>query len=198
MYSPSIKKLIAIFGKFPTVGQRTAARFAFYLLRLDNAKTKELIEAIVDLKKNVKVCPRCFNVHESENEFCAICSDSKRDRRLLCVVANETDLLSIEATKKYAGFYFVLGGSISGPKDDNLRSLRISQLEKLIKTDLKIGEIILAINPTSEGQATVLYLSQTLKPLGKKITKLGLGLPLGGELEYADEETLISALEGRK
>jgi len=198
MYSQSIQKLITILGKFPTVGQRTAARFAFYLLRLDNARTKELIEAIIDLKKNVKVCPRCYNVFESAGDLCAICRDGKRDRKILCVVTNETDLLSIEATKKYGGFYFILGGNISSPKDVAFGSLRIKQLEDRIKTDKDIDEVILAINPTSEGQTTVLYLNQTLKPFGKKITKLGLGLPLGGELEYADEETLISALEGRK
>jgi recombination protein RecR len=198
MYSLSIQRLIEIFGKFPTVGQRTAARFVFYLIKLDRTRTQELVNAITDLKKNVKICPLCFNVYESQKNLCPVCGESKRDKSILCVVTNETDLLAIETTKKYAGLYFILGGLISGLKEDDLKALRLKQLEARIKNDLGIKEIILAINPTSEGQTTTIYLNQLLRPFGKKITKLGLGLPIGAELEYADEETLASALEGRK
>ncbi len=198
MYSPSIQNLIDRFSKFPTVGPRTAARFVFYLMRLDNARVKELIQAIADLKMNIKNCPMCFNVYETDKEFCPVCADSKRDKSLLCVVANETDLASIEKTKTYKGLYFILGGTVSTLRKESLAGLRIAELENRIKTSKSIFEIILAINPTSEGQTTIQYLDKTLKPLNKKITKLGLGLPLGGELEYADEETLSSALEGRK
>lgn len=190
--------MIEIFGKFPTVGQRTAARFVFYLIKLDKARTQELINAIVDLKKNVKTCPRCFNVFESAKEICEICADQGRDKSLLCVVASETDLASIEKIKKFKGLYFILGGTISGFKKEDLERLRIKQLENRIKSDPGIKEVIMAINPTSDGQTTILYLTEILKPFNKKITRLGLGLPLGGELEYADEETLSSAFESRK
>ena len=140
----------------------------------------------------------CFNVYESEKPLCPVCADSKRDKSLLCVVANETDLATIEKTKTYKGLYFILGGTVSTLRKENLSGLRITELENRIKTSKSIAEIILAINPTSEGQTTILYLDKIIKPLDKKITKLGLGLPIGGELEYADEETLSSALEGRK
>ncbi|MFZ3074018.1 MAG: recombination mediator RecR [Minisyncoccales bacterium] len=198
MYSSSIQNLIDKFSKFPTIGPRTAARLVFYVLRLDNAKVKELIQAIADLKNNIKTCPICFNVYESEKPLCSVCADGKRDKSLLCVVANETDLASIEKTKIYKGLYFILGGTVSAVRKENLAGLRIAELENRIKTSKSINEIILAINPTSEGQTTIQHLDKTLKPLNKKITKLGLGLPMGGELEYADEETLSSALKGRK
>jgi recombination protein RecR len=198
MYSPSLQNLIDKFSKFPTVGPRTAARFVFYLMRLDNARVKELIKAIADLKNNIKTCPMCFNVYETEKALCPVCADSRRDKVMLCVVANETDLASIEKTKTYKGLYFILGGTVSTLRKENLAGLRLAELENRIKTSKSINEIILAINPTSEGHTTTLYLDKILKPLNKKITKLGLGLPMGGELEYADEETLSSALQGRK
>jgi recombination protein RecR len=164
----------------------------------DNKQVKELIQALADLKNRVKVCRLCFNAFESEKELCSVCSDSKREKSQLCVVANEIDLETLEKTKKYKGLYFVLGGTVSILKKENLAGLRIEQLEDRVKKGNYINEIILAINPTSEGQTTILYLEKILKPYGKKITKLGVGLPMGGELEYADEETLTSALEGRK
>lgn len=198
MYSSSIQKLIDIFSRFPTVGPRTAARFVFYLMRLDNGKVKELIQAIADLKMNIKTCPVCFNIYESEKALCPVCADSKRDKSMLCVVANETDLATIEKTKTYNGLYFVLGGTVSTLRKENLDGLRLAELETRVKTSKSIAEIILALNPTSEGHTTTLYLDKILKPLNKKITKLGLGLPIGGELEYADEETLNSSLKGRK
>ncbi|MFA6376569.1 MAG: recombination mediator RecR [Candidatus Paceibacterota bacterium] len=198
MYSPSIQNLIDKFAKFPTVGPRTAARMVFYLLRLENTKINELIQAIAAVKKNIKTCPMCFNVFETDKMFCPVCADSKRDKSLLCVVANETDLAAVESIKTYKGLYFILGGTASLLRKDNLAGLRIAELENRIKTSQSIKEIILAINPTSEGRATTLYLERILKPLNKKMTKLGLGLPIGGELEYADDETLTSALAGRK
>jgi len=198
MYSPSIQNLIDKFSKFPTVGPRTAARFVFYLLRQDNKTVKELLAAIADLKNKIRTCPECFAAYESERPLCPVCGDSKRVRSLLCVVANDTDLASIEKTKTYKGFYFILGGTISEFKKDSSRHLHTEALLEKLKKDPRIAEIVLAINPTSEGLATIQYLQDTLKPLGKKITRLGVGLPLGGELEYADEETLASAISGRK
>jgi len=215
MFPPTIQKLIDLFSKFPTVGPRTAARFVFYLMRrpkeelaetpshlaprtaLRCSAIEELIKAISDLK-NVKICRLCFNPHEEETELCQICSDSRRDKSLLCILANETDLQALEKTKKYNGFYFVLGGTVSTFKRADIEKLRIKELTERIKSHPEIKEIIIATNPTTEGEATALYLERLLKPLNKKITRLGRGLPVGGELEYADEETLSSALESRK
>jgi len=201
MYSKSIQKLIDLFSKFPTVGPRTAARFAFYLLALSKEEIKNIIAVMVEMKNNVKFCSFCFQPFELSNKeakLCEICSNNARDKTLLCVVENETDLFSLEKTKKYPGRYFILGGTVSALKKADLEKLRIEELKERIKNNPEIQEIILAINPTPDGEATVLYLERFLKPLGKKITRLGRGLPIGAELEYADEETLSSALEGRK
>ena len=198
MYSPTIQKLIDLFSKFPTVGPRVASRFVFYLMGKKEEEVNELLAAISSLKRNVKLCSFCFNPFEGESELCPICSDPRRDKSLLCIISNETDLSAIEKTKKYNGLYFILGGTVSALKKADIEKLRIKELEELVKNHPEIKEIILAINPTTEGEATALYLERLLKPLGKKITRLGRGLPVGAELEYADEETLSSALEGRK
>lgn len=210
MQSKTIQKLIDIFSKFPTVGPRTAARFVFYLLRLPKEEVDNLISAISQLKNNIKTCEFCFKPFEPSAEtpiglVCEICRDVRRDRSLLCIVANETDLMAIEKTKKYNGLYFILGGTVSAFKKTDIEKLRIKELEEKVKNNREIKEIILAINPTTEGETTALYLERILKPWTsgelaelKKISRLGRGLPLGAELEYADEETLSSALEGRR
>ena len=198
MYPPSIQKLIDLFSKFPTVGPRTAARFVFYLLKLSKEEIENLTGAISDLKSAIKICPLCFNPFQSEGKLCQICANPSRDKSLLCVVEKETDLISIEKIKKYNGLYFILGGTVSAFKKTDLEKLRTKELEERIKAHSEIKEIIIAVNPTTEGETTALYLERLLKPLAKKITRLGRGLPVGGELEYADEETLSSALEGRK
>ncbi len=206
MYSKSIQKVIDLFSKFPTIGPRTATRFVFYLLRLPKEEIENLVSSILELKNKIKICKLCFKPFEtefssvkvSEDELCEICQNTRRDKTLLCIVANETDLMAIEKTKKYNGLYFILGGIVSTFKKSDVEKLRIKELEERIKNSETIQEIILAINPTTEGEATTLYLERFLKPLGKKITRLGRGLPVGGELEYADEETLSSALESRK
>lgn len=198
MFSPTIQKLIDLFSKFPAVGPRTAARFVFYLLKKQKDKIDELTDAILKLKEKVKLCPNCFNPYEAESEFCEICSNPIRDKSLLCVTASETDLQAIEKTKKYKGLYFILGGTVSALKKADIEKLRIKELEEKLKNTPEINEVILALNPTTEGQATALYLERILKPFNKKITRLGRGLPVGGELEYADEETLTSALESRR
>ncbi len=208
MFPPSIQKLIDLFSKFPTVGPRTASRFVFYLMRLTKEEIEELLNSISNLKKAVKTCSFCFNLFEpptnaltggkSEGKLCPICSNLSRDKTLLCVVANETDLVAIEKTKKYNGLYFILGGTVSALKKADIEKLRIKELEERIKNHLQIKEIIIATNPTTEGEATALYLERLLKPFRKKISRLGRGLPVGAELEYADEETLGSALESRK
>ena len=213
MYSPTIQKLINLFSKFPTVGPRTASRFVFYLMGKKEKEVNELLAAISSLKRNVKLCSFCFNPFEPfdtaegkpSGEFCPICSDPRRDKSLLCIISNETDLSAIEKTKKYNGLYFILGGTVSALKKADIEKLRTKELAEKIKTHPEIKEIILAINPTTEGEATALYLERLLKPFTcgepgrtKKITRLGRGLPIGGELEYADEETLGSALKGRR
>ncbi|MDO8663235.1 MAG: recombination mediator RecR [Candidatus Wildermuthbacteria bacterium] len=198
MYSQSIQKLIDLFSKFPTIGPRTAARFVFYLMRAKNEEVNEFLKSIVGLKKNVKICSLCFNSFEGDGKYCPICSNPGRDKTLLCVVVNETDLAAIEKTKKFKGFYFVLGGQIIKLRAEDIKKLRIKELEERLKNSPEVGEIILAFNSNTEGEATALYLERILKPFNKKISRLGRGLPVGGELEYADEETLSSALEGRK
>ena len=198
MYSKTTQKLIDLFSKFPTVGPRTASRFVFYLLRLPKEEVDKLVSSTSELKNNIKICKSCFNPFESENELCQICSNPARNKSLLCVVANETDLTTIEKTKKYQGLYFILGGTVSALKKTDLEKLRIKELENTIKNRSEIQEIILAMNATTDGEATVLYLERFLKPMNKKITRLGRGLPVGAELEYADEETLRAAFEGRK
>ena len=212
MFSPTIQKLIDKFSQFPTVGPRTAARFVLYLIKLPPKDFKEFIKALLDLKKEVKICSFCFKPFEESHtpqkknsKLCEICQDPGRDRTLLCVVEKETDLISLEKTKKYKGLYFVLGGVISRLKKENFHNLRVKELKERVKNPQKFGlldakfkEILIATNPTTEGETTRLYLERVLRPLNKKITSLGRGLPIGGELEYADEETLSSALEGRR
>ena len=200
-YPSTIQKLINLFSKFPTVGPKTAARFVFYLLKSKKEDIDELIDTISNLKKNVKTCSFCFNSYElpdSQSKVCQICSDPKRDKSLILVVEKETDLIAIEKTKKYKGLYFILGGVISTLRKKDVEKIKSEQLKERVKRNPQIKEIIIATNPTSKGESTALYLERLLKPFNKKITRLGRGLPVGGELEYADQETLRSALEGRK
>ncbi|MBZ9577863.1 recombination mediator RecR [Patescibacteria group bacterium] len=197
MYPKSIQKLIDLFSKFPTVGPRTAARFVFYLIKLPQEKFDELLASITNLKKAIRICSSCFNPFEdSEETLCSICRDNSRDKTLLCVIEKETDLISIEKTKKYKGLYFILGGTISFKKADS-KKIRIEELKERIKNN-GFKEIIIATNSTTEGEATALFIKRELKSFNIKTTRLGRGLPVGGELEYADEDTLSSAFEGRK
>ena len=198
-YPSSIQKLIDLFSKFPTVGPKTAARFVFYLLKSDKEEVDELIFSISNLKRNIKTCSSCFSSFESNsNELCEICSDDSRDKNLLCIVEKEIDLKTLERIKKYKGRYFILGGVISHLKKEGKKEIRTKKLKKRIRQNPEIKEIIIATNSTAEGEATALYLERELKGFNKKITRLARGLPIGGELEYADEETLKSALEDRK
>lgn len=197
MYPPAIQKLIDLFSKFPTVGPRTAARFVFYLIKLPQDNFDELLNSITNLRKSIKICSFCFNPFEdSEETLCSICRDNSRDKTLLCVIEKEIDLISIEKTKKYKGLYFILGGTINLNKN-NKNNIKIEELKQRIENN-GFKEIIIATNPTTEGEATALYIKRELKSFNIKITRLGRGLPVGGELEYTDEETLTSAFEGRK
>lgn len=204
MYSKKIQKLIDLFSRFPGVGPKTATRFVFFLLNQNGKQEiKDLAEAIMELQESLKHCDFCFKFFEGQGNLCEICSDGSRDRTLLCVVEKETDLVSIENSKIYKGLYFVLGRTLRTLNKEELDDFPLKELKQRIQSPKKFGiptsfqEIILGLNPTVEGETTVLYLKRELKDLNKKITRLGRGLPVGGELEYADPETLRSALEKR-
>jgi recombination protein RecR len=209
----SIEKLINIFKKFPTVGSRTAGRFVYYLMKLPKERIDELIGAVTELKNKIKLCQLCFNPFEpasaingfgeagGDGQLCPICKNPSRNKNLLCIVEKETDLLSIESTKKYNGLYFILGGTVATMKKEDTSQLRIEELKKRVKGN-NFTEVIVALNPTPEGRTTSILIENTIKETlptqNFKITHLAKGIPVGGELEYADEETLESALEGRK
>lgn len=202
----SIERLKNIFSKFPTVGPRTAGRFVYYLAKMPKEKIDELVLAITDLKNNIKLCRFCFNPFEADGEICAICKNPSRDKNLLCIIEKEADLITIENTKKYKGLYFILGGTIGMMRKEDISKLRIEQLKKRIFEN-NFSEIIVALNPTPEGKTTSILVESAIKDVwqktdsfsqNRKITHLAKGIPVGGELEYADEETLESALEGRK
>lgn len=194
-YSPSIEKLIENFEKLPSIGHKTAIRLAFHMLDLDQERTDEFISSIVEAKRNLRYCSQCFNI--SDTDPCQICSSPKRDDTIICVVEDVRDVIAMERTHEFKGVYHVLHGSISpmngiGPDDIKIKEL----LARLSNGSVK--EIILATNPRVEGEATAIYLSKIIKPLGIKVTRIAQGIPVGGDLEYTDEVTLSQALEGRR
>ncbi len=194
-YSPSIEKLIESFEKLPSIGHKTAVRLAFHMLDLNSEDTKEFIDSIVNAKKNLKFCNICFNI--SDTDPCPICSSPKRDSSIICVVEDVRDIMAMERTHEFKGVYHVLHGTISpmngiGPEDIKIKEL----LNRIENNDIK--EIIIATNPRVEGEATAIYLSKIIKPMGIKVTRIAHGIPVGGDLEYTDEITLTKALEGRR
>ena len=207
MYPKTIQKLIDRFSRFPTVGPRTAARFVFYLLKLSPQETEELIYDIQSLREHIILCSFCFNSFEKEQEeqtLCTICQNSSR-KATLCIVEKESDLETLEKTGAYQGVYFVLGGTVGALKKEDIQTIPMEELKKRVEKPNEFGlpysaleEIIIATNPTTEGEATALYLERTLKSLTISVTRLARGLPVGAELEYSDEETLRSSLENRK
>ena len=195
LYSPSIEKLIESFEKLPSIGHKTAARLAFYMLDLNESDTTEFINSIVNAKKNLKFCSKCYNI--SDTDPCPICGNPKRDASTICVVEDVRDIVAMEKTHEFKGTYHVLHGSISpmngiGPDDIKLKEL----LARL--SDGTVKELILATNPRVEGEATAMYISKLVKPMGIKVTRIAHGIPVGGDLEYTDEVTLSKALEGRR
>ena len=193
-YSPSIEKLIESFEKLPSIGHKTAQRLAFYMLDLSNEEAEEFTNSILNAKKNLKFCSKCFNI--SDTDPCNICSNPKRDSSTICVVEDVRDVIAMERTHEYGGLYHVLHGSISpmngiGPDDIKIKELLSRTMDGSVK------EVILATNPRVEGEATSMYISKLLKPLGIKSTRIARGIPVGGDLEYTDEITLTKALEGR-
>ena len=194
-YSPSIEKLIQSFEKLPSIGNKTAARLAFYILNASEEETNEFVSSIINAKKNLKYCSKCFNI--SDTDPCTICANPKRDQSQICVVEDVRDIIAMERTHEFKGVYHVLHGSISpmngiGPDDIKIKEL----LARLM--DGQVKEVILATNPRVEGEATAMYLSKLIKPLGIKVTRIAHGIPVGGDLEYTDEITLTKALEGRR
>ena len=194
-YSPSIEKLIESFEKLPSIGSKTAARLAFYILDASEEETNEFISAIVNAKKNLKYCSKCYNI--SDTDPCMICSNPKRDQSVICVVEDVRDIIAMERTHEFKGVYHVLHGSISPMNGVGPDDIRIKELLSRIM-DGGIKEIILATNPRVEGEATAMYISKLVKPLGIKVTRIAHGIPVGGDLEYIDEVTLSKALEGRR
>ena len=194
MFPKSFQKLIDHFAALPSVGPKMAERLVLYLWKYDQEKLDDFSEIIKNLKKNIHFCTQCFNI--SENGLCAICQDKKRDGSIICVVEDPLDVISLEKTRRMRGLYHVLGGTINAPVDKN-HPLKIKELLARLKKE-KISEVIIATNPTTEGEATALYLSRFIKPLHIKTTRLARGLPTGGDIEYADEATLGGAIEGRK
>ena len=190
----SIQNLINHFSQLPTVGPKTAERYVFYLLKQNSEQLQKFAQSIAELKEKTTVCQTCFAIAESSP--CLICSDQKRNRLIICVVADTRDMLTIEATKQYNGLYHILDGTINAIESIKPEQLNIKQLIVRIKQN-GIKEIILALNPDLEGETTAMYLAKLLKSLNIKITRLAKGLPMGADLEYADEITLTNALKYR-
>jgi recombination protein RecR len=192
---PSVTELIQTFAELPGIGPKTASRLAFFLLRGKSELAMRLAEALRGLVENTRFCSTCYNV--TEDDPCPICADPTRDQSVVCVVEEPMDLLSLERTENYKGIYHVLHGALSPLEGIFAEDLRIAELEKRVR-EHELKEVLLATNPTSEGDYTAAYLLQRLKPLGVRITRLGRGLPVGGDLEYADPVTLSRALESRQ
>ena len=194
-YSPSIEKLIESCERLPSIGHKTAVRLAFHMLDLSKEETEEFINSIINAKEKLKYCSNCYNI--SDTDPCPICSSPKRDNSVICVVEDVRDVMAMERTHEFKGVYHVLHGTISpmngiGPEDIKIKEL----LNRIANNDIK--EIIIATNPRVEGEATAIYLSKIIKPLGIKVTRIAHGIPVGGDLEYTDEVTLSKALEGRR
>ncbi|MEK7653122.1 MAG: recombination mediator RecR [Patescibacteria group bacterium] len=195
-YPSSIQNLINQFAKLPSVGPKTAERLVFYLLKQPESELHQFGEAIENIKGKIKICSRCFNF--SENDPCPICADPRRDQKMICLVAKPQDVIALEKTGIYQGVYHVLGGNINPLENIAPENIKINELVGRIKNN-GVTEIILALNPDIEGETTALYLVKLLKQFPNlKITRLARGLPMGADLEYADEVTLENAINGRR
>ena len=190
----SIEQLAEQFAQLPGIGRKTAQRLALYVLKMSRDEVITMAKALVNVKDKVRYCPICSNI--TETDPCAICSNTKRDRSFICVVEEPHDVLAIEKTNEFKGLYHVLGGALSPLDGIGPEELKIKELLQRLSNST-IEEIILALNPNVEGETTTLYLSRLLKPLGIKVTRIARGLPVGSDLEFADEATLSRAFEGR-
>lgn len=194
-YDGAVQRLIDAFAALPGIGPKGAQRIAFYLMSTSGDESTRLIDAISDVQEHVTFCEICGNV--CEHSPCAICEDPRRDHSVICVVEEPKDVMSVERTREYRGLYHVLGGAINPMANVGPSDLRIAQLLQRLHGD-EVQEIIVALNPNIEGEATTAYLSRLISPLGVKVTRLASGLPVGADLEYADEITLSRALAGRQ
>ncbi len=190
----SLQRLIEEFRKMPSVGLKSAERFAYYVLGLDDKAAKSLTDAITDAHEKIHTCSVCCNL--TEDEKCSICNNPKRDASTICVVENPRDISAFERTHEYRGVYHVLHGVMSPMNGIGPNDIRIKELVSRLSDDT-VNEVIMATNPTAEGEATAVYISKLLKPMGIKVTRLAYGMPVGSDLEYADEVTLSRALDGR-
>ncbi|MCU6755425.1 Recombination protein RecR [uncultured Eubacterium sp.] len=194
-YAKPLNRLINELSRLPGIGGKTAQRLAFHILSMDEKSAMELANAISDAKKSMTYCSVCGNL--TDTDPCAICSDDSRDKSTICVVESPKDVVAMEKIREYRGYYHVLHGAISpmdgiGPDDINLRSLIVRLQDEAVK------ELIIATNPNIEGEATAMYIARLIKPSGIKVTRIAHGIPVGGDLEYADEVTLLKAVEGRR
>ena len=190
-----VARLIEEFSRLPGIGPKTASRLTFFLLRSPAEQAESLAEALRQMRERITFCSTCFNI--TEESPCPVCRDEERDRSLICVVEEPLDVLAIERTRQYDGLYHVLHGAISPVEGVGPEDLKIDELKRRLHTN-QIQEVILATNPNLEGESTAMYISRQLGSLGVRVTRLAHGLPMGGDLEYADEVTLTRALEGRR
>ena len=192
-----LQNLINAFERLPGIGPKSASRLAFYLLRAPDEISQDLSEALSGLKEKVAFCGECFNITEAGRERCEICDDARRDESTLCVVADVLNVLAFERTGGFRGKYHVLQGLLSPIEGIGPEDLKISQLLERVRIG-NVKEVIIATNPSMEGDTTAMYLRQQLLPLGVRVTRLGLGLPVGGDVDYADQNTILRALTGRQ
>ena len=196
MFPESVNNLITEFEKLPGIGHKTAIRLAFYILESDEGVAKKFATVLVDAKQKVKFCEKCFNL--SEGNVCSICSNPKRDTSVICVVENVKDLVAMEKTHEFKGLYHVLHGNISPMNNITADDIKIKELIQRLNDD-SIKEVIIATNPTIEGETTAMYIARVIKTIpGIKVTRIAHGIPVGGDLEYTDEITLIKAMENRR
>jgi recombination protein RecR len=195
LFPKSFQKLIQHFSSWPSVGPKMAERLVLYLFKQDRAKIEKFAQDLHEFASNLQFCDRCF--HVAEHDLCDICRNDKRDQQIICVVEDPLDVIAFEKTRGYQGIYHVLGGNLSVMSPDEISQLKINELVDRVKKE-ETQEVVIATNPTTDGETTALYLARVLKPLNVKVTRLARGLPTGGDIEYADEVTLGSALEGRK
>ncbi len=194
-FAPSITRLIDELKHLPGIGQKTAQRLAFHLLRVDRAQAMALSDAIREAKEKIRECSICNNITDSDP--CLFCASATRTRTMICVVEDATNIQAVEKTRQFNGLYHVLGGSLSPLQGIGPEQLKIKSLIERLKGGT-VEEIIVATNPTAEGEATSVYLSKLIKPLGVRVTRIAMGIPVGSDLEYADEVTMMKAMEGRR
>ena len=194
-FAEPLARLITEFKRLPGIGQKSAQRIAFHVLRASRSDAEQLAHAILDVKDKLGLCSRCNNI--SESDLCLYCSDTNRDARVVCVVEEPHNIVGIETTRQFEGGYHVLHGALSPLRGIGPEALKIKGLIERIGQG-EIQEVIVATNPTVEGEATAVYLARLLKPLGVKVTRIGMGIPVGSDLEFADEVTISKAMEGRR